>query len=217
MATKAELEQENNELKESLNKMQEQFTQMQQMMEQMQTMQNGNTTIINNSNDISNKKVTVVSLLSHLAILSTEQFGGGMSYQFNGYGSTRKIKYSDLEKIVSLTKQLSDMANIPLSFFERGDFYIADKDVVEELGLDMYYDKILTPQKVNEIIALKDDTAVELFRGANDSIRDSVMGKIADNIISGQEYDRGLLVRLNDIWGKDIDALVKQKEKLIKK
>lgn len=210
--TKAQLEQENNELKNSLSEMQEQ---MKMMMEQMKNIQSApNTQYVGVKDDITTRKIPVISLIHNPAILSTEQYGAGTPYQFPEYGTERKIKFTDLERIVNLCKTIAFDTNNESSFFERGEFYICDAEAVEELGLESFYENIFTKEMVDKCIELKDETAINIFKGANDSIKESIVHAIVDNINSGGSYDLNLLAILSKAYGQDIQELA-EKDKQI--
>lgn len=208
---KSVLEKENKELKNSLEQMQKQ---MKQMMEQMQAMQSNSPKYVGVRDDITSRKIPVISLLHNPAVLSTERYGAGTPYEFPTYGYERKIKYTDLEKIVALTKSIAFDTNCPSSFFERGDFYIADHEAVIELGLDSFYENIFDKSKVDQCVELKDSTAVNLFKGANDSIKESIIRAIIDNINSGKQYDLNLIAILSKTYGKDIQDLADKSKQI---
>lgn len=215
MATKADLEKENNELKQNLITLQEQ---MQTLMEQMQSFSVDKQAVSTNAEtDILRKKVDVVCLLDCRATLSTGLHGSGVVYQFNGYGSTRKIRFGDLERIVNVTKQVAFDVGVEKSFFENGSFYIADADVVEELGLGEAYETILDKSKIDSMVQLKDEFAVNIFKGANKNVKDTVASMIIDKYNSGINYDRNLLKEISDIYGKDIIEIANNKKATDKK
>jgi hypothetical protein len=210
---KSALEKENKELKDSLSQMQEQ---MKQMMKQMQVMQSNSQKYVGVRDDITSRKIPVISLLHNPAVLSTERYGAGTPYEFPTYGYERKIKYTDLEKIVALTKSIAFDTNCPSSFFERGDFYIADHDAVVELGLDSFYETIFDKSKVDQCIELKDETAVNLFKGANDSVKESIIRAIIDNINNGKQYDLNMIAILSKAYGKDVQELAEKSNQISK-
>jgi hypothetical protein len=210
---KSALEKENKELKDSLSQMQEQ---MKQMMKQMQVMQSNSPKYVGVRDDITSRKIPVISLLHNPAVLSTERYGAGTPYEFPTYGYERKIKYTDLEKIVALTKSIAFDTNCPSSFFERGDFYIADHDAVVELGLDSFYETIFDKSKVDQCIELKDETAVNLFKGANDSVKESIIRAIIDNINNGKQYDLNMIAILSKAYGKDVQELAEKSNQISK-
>lgn len=209
--TKSQLEQENNELKNNLSQMQEQ---MNLMMEQMKSLQSNPIQRLITKDDITTRKIPVISLLHNPAILSTEQYGAGTPYQFPEYGTERKIKFTDLERIVNLCKTIAFDTNNDTSFFERGDFYICDSEAVEELGLESFYENIFTKEMVDRCIDLKDETAINIFKGANDSIKKSVIRAIIDNINNGHNYDLNLIAILSKAYGEDIQEIA-EKDKQI--
>lgn len=158
------------------------------------------------STNVSDRKVKVISLIPNQASLTTEQ-GGGKQYTWNGYGSSRKIRFDDLEALVNTCKEIAIATQHtaePLSFFERGEFYICDADVVTELGLEDYYDNILDKSKIDKIVELKDDVSIELFKGANTATKERICTIIRDKIISGVEYDKNRISEIKEISGIDI-------------
>ena len=159
--------------------------------------------------DITSRKVVVMSLINNPATLSTGKYGSGTKYHFPKYGSTRRIKFDDLEKLVNVCKEVADDTHNDTSFFERGEFYIADKEVVEELGLSECYEEILDKKKIDEVVALKDDTAVMLFQGANDEVRENIVRLMVEKIKEGKQYDLNLVRGINDCFGKDILEIAK--------
>lgn len=207
--TKVDLEKENTELKDNLTAMQEQIKALMQELESLSAPKRDT-----NTSDITRRKVDVISLLDCPAILSTEPHGAGTVYQFAGYGTVRKIRFSDLEKIVNVTKQIAFDVGMEESFFERGCFYIADAEVVEELGLGQAYEKILNKSKVDEMVELKNHHAIEIFKGANESIKETVVSKIINQYNAGVKYDRNLLAELSSEYGKDIIELATQSKKI---
>jgi hypothetical protein len=207
--TKAELEKENDTLKNSVTEMQEQ---MKQMMEQMKQMQNEPRYAA--QGDITTRKIPVISLLHNPAILSTERFGAGVPYEFPEYGCERKIKYTDLERIVALCKTIAFETNVEYSFFERGCFYIDDKEAVEELGLGSFYEKMFTKKMVDDCINLKNETVINIFKTANDTVKESIVRAIIENINKGYNYDLNLLAIFSKVYGKDIQELAEKTKKV---
>jgi len=163
--------------------------------------------------DVTTRKVVVVSLINNQATLSTEKHGGGVKYNFPQFGSSRRIKYDDLEKIVNTCKEVATDTHTKDSFFERGEFWIADSDVVEELGLSDYYNTILDKKKIDEIVELKNTTAVSLFEGANPEIKETIVRLMVDKINNGKVYDLNLLHKIDVAFGKSVEELAAKTKK----
>ena len=204
--TKADLEKDNEELKTSVAEMQEQ---MKQLMEQIKQMPKYAV-----QNDITSRKIPVISLLHNPAILSTERYGAGTPYEFPEYGCERKIKYTDLERIVNLCKTIAFETNVDRSFFERGCFYINDKEAVDELGLESFYETMFTKDMVDACIRLENETVINVFRTANDTIKESIVRAMIANINSGYNYDLNLLAIFSKAYGTDVQELAEKSKKV---
>lgn len=203
-----ETELENETLKKQIAEMQKQFAEMQEKL---------NNPIQENKSELYSRKINVISLLPNQASLCTERYGGGKTFVFNGYGASRKIRFDELEKLVNVTKEIAtdtQLSGIPTSFFERGEFYIADAEAVAELGLEEFYTNILDKKKIDEIVALDSEVSTHLFEGASKDIKDNIVKMIVDKIVDGYNYDLNKLSKISEIYGKDLNDLASKVKKV---
>jgi hypothetical protein len=147
--------------------------------------------------------------------LSTKGSGQGKVYKFEKFGQTKKIIYMDLVDIIENH----------LNFVEAGRFYILDKRVIRQAGLDAAYEKILDKSKIEEIFAGNMDNAVELYSSANAEqqqlIVDFFITRLRDNPDS---IDLNLVDKITRISGvkiveraEDDRALLRPEEPLLTK
>jgi hypothetical protein len=147
--------------------------------------------------------------------LSTKGNGQGKVYKFEKFGQTKKIIYMDL----------MDIIENHLNFVEAGRFYILDKRVIRQAGLDAAYEKILDKNKIEEIFTGNMDNAVELYSSANKEqqqlILDFFITKLRDNPDS---IDLNLVDKITRISGvkiveraEDDRALLRPEEPLLTK
>jgi hypothetical protein len=116
--------------------------------------------------DVSEKKeeltletyIPVVSLIPHRLNLSTREAGQGDIKKFLKYGEVKNILYKDLVDIMEVNR----------NFMEAGYFYILNPDVIRKHGLDEIYSKILTKEKIDEIVNnTNSEHCIELYKSAN--------------------------------------------------
>src|SRR5512137_2575663 len=86
--------------------------------------------------------VPVISLLPYRLNLATKEGGQGDIKKFTKFGEVKNILYKDLVDIIEINR----------SFMEAGYFYILDPVVIRQHGLDDTYSKILTKEKIEDIL-----------------------------------------------------------------
>lgn len=102
--------------------------------------------------------VPVISLLPYRLNLSTKEGGQGDIKKFTKFGEVKNILYKDLVDIIEVNR----------SFMEAGYFYILDPLVIRQHGLDEVYSKILTKEKIEEILNnANSEYCVDLYNSAN--------------------------------------------------
>lgn len=134
--------------------------------------------------------IKIISLTPHELNLSTGGFGRGKKFKFEKMYDIKRVLYSDLVDIMENNSK----------FLNEGFFLILDKRVVRKNGLDDAYSKILTKEKIEQIVNNSKD-AVDLFKSANprqrEFITDMLIAKIRDN----QEVDLNMIDRISRIAG----------------
>lgn len=205
--TKSELESELKQKDSALVAMQEKIELLMQQMSELSTHKNDSANSNIDNIMLANEKIKVISLIDYPLYLSTEEYGTGKKYSFPHYGYEHNIKFNDLEDIVHLTR----------SFAEKGIYYITDRQVVEELGLEDAYKTILDKDKIDLILNLESELAVSLFAGANREIQESLVDMMIVKINEENKvYDLNLLEKINTIYGKDIKKIAEDSKELKK-
>ena len=118
--------------------------------------------------------ITVMSLLSYPLNLSTREKGQGDTFKFESFGQIKKIIYSKLLSIIEVHR----------NFLEWGYFVILDERVIKSHGLQETYTKILTKEKIDQILS-GSKSAVDLYKSCNEEqqrvIVSMVVEKVRDN------------------------------------
>jgi hypothetical protein len=102
--------------------------------------------------------IPVMSLIPFRLNLSTKEMGSGDIKKFTKFGEVKNILYKDLVDIIEVHS----------NFMEAGYFYILDPRVIRQHGLDETYSKILTKEKIEEILFnTNSEYCVDLYNSAN--------------------------------------------------
>lgn len=102
--------------------------------------------------------VPIMSLLPYRLNLATKEGGQGDVKKFTKFGEVKNILYKDLVDILEVNR----------SFTEAGYFYILDPIVIRQHGLDEAYSKILTKEKIDEILNnINTEYCIDLYNSAN--------------------------------------------------
>lgn len=167
-------------------------------------------TIANDDEDINkplatNELIPVVSLVNNTLTLSTEQYGGGTSYVFHEFGEQQPIIYGDLIKIIHTQR----------GFAIDGHFFIASKRFVRTNGLERYYKKIMSPQKLQSIFSLPQEEVVQIFKNSAKTIQDSIVGMLVEKVSNGENIDGNVMYGIQSIYDGDITKMIKEKKELL--
>jgi hypothetical protein len=138
--------------------------------------------------------IKVMSLTPYLLTLTTQEYGRGKKFNFEKFGDVKRIFYHDLTDI---------MEQHP-NFLNDGYFIILNEDVVKKHGLDEVYSKILTKEKLEQILVGNQSDAVNLFKACGESQREFISNMITSKMVAGEELDLNLLDRLSRIIGYNI-------------
>jgi hypothetical protein len=144
-----------------------------------------------------NERIKVMSLVNNPLTLSTMKSGRGKRFEFDRFGETRNILYSDL----------LDVNNNHKNFLEAGFYYILDDRVVALEGLEDVYEHILTKDKIEKVLSNEKD-AIELFQKANPKQQDVVIRLIKSKLINNEPIDFNLVNELTRVSGRKIQEEV---------
>ena len=117
--------------------------------------------------------VSVMSLLPYNLNLATQEGGQGAVKKFTKFGEVKRILYKDLVEILEVHR----------NFVEAGYFYIMNPQLIRYHGLDDVYEKILTKEKIEEIISTESDAAVDLYSSTNEKQQEIIVQLLIDKIL----------------------------------
>lgn len=121
--------------------------------------------------------IPVMSLLPYTLNLSTKEQGQGSTKKFTRFGEIKQILYKDLIDI------LDNHAN----FLEAGFFYILSPAVIKQHGLGDVYSKILTKEKMDELLSLKTEECLSIYSSANDKQKEILIELVIDKVRDNPE------------------------------
>ena len=200
---KEELKAKNDEMAKMLKQMQEQMKTMQMQM----SMQQSPNIVLEQNKDIT-RTVKVTSLVGNVLTLSTMKNGNkaGRTYKFEKYGHTQNILFSDMQAILIYhSKQ-----------FENGLVILSAEKDYDDLGIGFMCGTTVLKDKIDEIVMLKDDNAIETIFDMNDEMIEKVVDLIARNLANGMSYDYNKIKQLKD-EGYDVEAIAEQIKNVPKK
>lgn len=149
--------------------------------------QQSNGIVIKQNEDIT-RTVKVISMIENTYNLSTQKFGRGKVYTFNGFGTTHNIKFTDMQDILSIYGHQ----------FEEGYAVLSDKKDYDDLGIGYIYDTVLDFDKMKKITNLESKEAVDIILNMSEDMQDRIVDIIATNIANGVSYDYNKIKKLED-------------------
>lgn len=189
--TKKEKEEMNN----ALLALQKQLAELQSKIDSKEENQ-GNPVVIKQNGDLT-RTVKVVSLLPNVYNLSTQPLGKGKLYQFKNFGDSHMIKFGDMQDILALY----------LPQFEKGYAVLTNKQDYEDLGIGYIFDEVMGKEKVEKLVKLENDKAVETILDMEEDMQEKIIGIIANKIAEGVSYDYNKIKKLEDA-GLEVNELV---------
>lgn len=146
--------------------------------------------------------IEVMSLLPYPLVLSTLGLGKGTLKEFKTFGEIKKILYKDLVEIIDSNR----------AFMESGFFYILDKRVIKSHGLDEIYDKILTKDKMEEILTSNPESGLSLFKTANPEQQKIIIGMLVEKVVS---EPKSVDMNLVDLISREYDIDIRDKIEMV--
>jgi hypothetical protein len=147
-----------------------------------------------------NKRIPVISLYDGILVLTTDKRGSGKPFEFKKFGTIIHINYSDLVEILHYQKR----------FAEEGLFYINDKNVISNNGLQDVYERILDKKMIDNILSLNKSELNEVFNNTTESQRDIIVSIIINKIRNNEDIDLNKVDMLSKIYKKDIIDLANE-------
>lgn len=121
--------------------------------------------------------IPVMSLLPYNLNLSTKQGGQGNLKKFTKFGEVKQIMYKDLV----------EMMEVNSSFLEAGYFYILNPEVIRKHGLGEVYSKILTKEKIEEVMGSNSEECLLLYNSANEKQQEIIVELLIDKLRDNPE------------------------------
>lgn len=148
-----------------------------------------------------NKYIKVMSLNFGKLVLSSEGRGQGKVFVFNKFGDVKNIVYSDLANLIHHQQ----------TFAEQGRFYIFDKKVVKNHGLDEYYNKFMTKEMIDKILEHNREEVVNLFTNTTEAQKETIVNILIKKIIDGEDVDINKVDIISRIYGQNIYDIARDK------
>lgn len=182
------------ELKEKLeqsekekNDMMDMIKALQAQMQLLASTQSGGQVTIKQNEDLT-RTVKVTCLIDNTYNLSTEPLGGGKTFTFKKFGETKNVMFTDMQKILEIYKK----------DFEIGRAILGSKKDYEDLNLGYAYEKVLTQDKMEQLITLSDKESIDIILDMDEGMQDDVMNLIAERMAKGESYDYNRIKELED-------------------
>lgn len=121
--------------------------------------------------------IPVMSLLPYTLVLSTQSMGRGTVKKFEKFGEIKRILYKDLV----------DIMDVNPNFMKSGYYYILDQKVIRAHGLDEYYEKILTKDKIEEIISSNSKNGLELYKSSNPGQQEIIVKLLIEQVVKNPD------------------------------
>jgi hypothetical protein len=138
--------------------------------------------------------ISVISLCPHILNLKVGRSSNAEQYRFEEFGEMSRILYRDLAKIIESNKK----------FTRGGYYYILDKRVVRNHGLDDSYSKILLKEEIERLFVEKPDQAGEMFSESNAQQKKLISEIIINKIAKGEVIDMNFVRLVGDDVGRDL-------------
>jgi hypothetical protein len=171
----------------------EQQNQISQLIEALQ----GNVNVSQNNNVRSDdlgadEEILVVSLTPNKLNLVGD--GGVVLFSFDNMYEEQYIDYASLKEIVRLNRVMA----------KNGRFYIMDERAVNKLRLKNDYKSVLSPEQLKKLLVSNTDSALDLYKLANDSQKRTIIEMVKQFIFNGKAIDYNLLHGLEEASGVNL-------------
>ena len=150
--------------------------------------------------------IPVMSLLPYNLNLSTKEGGQGSIKKFTRFGEVKKILFKDLVDIIEVHP----------NFMEAGYFYILDPRFIRQMGLDDMYSKILTKEKMEQIMEADSDQSVALYQTANPSQQEVLIQILIDKVREDpNSVDLNVIDKISRVSGVKIQERAEEGKALL--
>ena len=156
--------------------------------------------VLEQNKDIT-RTVKVTSLVDNVLTLSTTKNAMKPCHttKFEKYGQTKQILFTQMQQILSYhTRQ-----------FEDGKVILSLEQDYHDLGIGYIYNSVPLKDKIDEIVMLKDDNAIDAIFDMNEDMQEKIVDMIARNIVNGVSYDYNKIKELKN-EGFDVEAIAEE-------
>ena len=192
-------------MSEMLKQMQDEMKNMKlQMTMQSQSQPN---IILEQNKDIT-RTVRVTSLVSNILTLSTTKNAMKPCHttKFEKYGQTKSILFTQMQQILAYH----------VSQFECGKVILSSEQDYNDLGIGYICNSAILKDKIDEIVTLKDENAIDTIFDMNEAMQEKIIDLIAQKLASGESYDYNKIKELKD-EGFDVEAIAEEIKNVPKK
>lgn len=179
-------------VKELEEKIAKQQSQIEELIALLQNSGSIKTPTVSNDDIGADEEILVVSLTPNK--LNLVGNGGTVLFSFENMYEEQYIDYTSLKEIVRLNR---DMA-------KNGRFYILDERVVNKLRLKNNYKHVLSPEQLQRILSTNVDSAIELYKLANDTQKNTIIELVKQYKFQGNHIDYNLLKELSELSHIDL-------------
>ncbi len=149
--------------------------------------------------------IEVMSLIPYKLNLTTEEHGRGRKFSFTRFGEVKRILYNDLASIFENYR----------SFMEQGYFYILNPKVIRKHGLDDIYEKLLTKEKMEQVINCEFRVAVKFYESATPLQRETINMMLIEELKKDSSgIDFNVVSQISKICDKDLLKLAEESKQL---
>lgn len=154
----------------------------------------------------SDSYIPVMSLLPFTLNLSTKEQGQGNVKKFTKFGEVKRILYRDLVDIMEANPQ----------FLEAGFYYILDPRVIRFHGLEEAYAKILTKDKIEDVLSANSEEGLSLYNTANPEQQKIIIGLIVDKLADDpKSVNLNVVDSISRVSGVNINEKVEDTKTLL--
>ena len=177
---KETLKKQNEELVDIIKQMKEEINNLKTVQPNIIVQQNGNSDLT--------RTVKVTSLMNNTLVLTTMPNGKGNAFTFEKYGDTLNIKFTEIQSV------LQSHSNM----FEDGLVVLENEKDYEDLGIGYLYGKVLSKKEMDKVLSLEEDEDIDIILEMSDTLLDSTLRKISENINNGVNYNYNRIKVLQD-------------------
>ena len=153
--------------------------------------------------------ITLISLYPNILTLTEDPKGKGKKFTFAKFGETKRILYSDLTKLLE-----NHSGGDYTDFFKEGYVLIANDRVIRRHGLNESYGKMLTKDKIKQIVDGKGSNLVEIFKMATKAQQIFICDMLIAKFANGEDVDLNLVDSLSRVSGIKIQEKAEEAKRV---